>query len=135
MLSLSFLSLAACQKQTASAWIGDDTAGATAIIDLSGGWSVDFAEDCFTLYDCEITENADYAAMGVIVEKAAYNDYLKAAQNSDTYKKTNDYVYFENEDGAIYLRIINNEAHFVLIVPNKGIAKQIYKRTAFAKVD
>lgn len=135
LLIALMLLVTGCGKQTASAYISDGTAGTTAIIRLNGGWSVDFAGDCFSLYDGEITENADCKAIGIVIDESIFKDYMKEAQESDTYKTVDDAVYYENEDGAVFLRIVNGEACFMLTVRDPGDAEEVYERVSFAIVD
>lgn len=133
VLLCSLILLSGCGRQTASARICNDTSGATAIIDLRGGWSVDFAGDCFVLQDGDISEDRECTAIGTILDKEIYDDYIREAKASDTYRKKDNAVYFENEDGEIYLCEVNDDTYFMLVAHEKG--DEVFKRISFAKVD
>ena len=80
-------------KQTANAWISEDDVRTSATVDLTGGWSVEFATGAIYIYDKEITPNTDAVAMCITLSEEVYNDHLKEAKESDTYKETDDYIY------------------------------------------
>ena len=67
-------------KQTANAWISEDDVRTSATVDLTGGWSVEFATGAIYIYDKEITPNTDAVAMCITLSEEVYNDHLKEAK-------------------------------------------------------
>lgn len=114
-------------KQTANAWISEDGVRTSATVDLTGGWSVEFATGAIYIYDKEITPNTDAVAMCITLSEEVYNDHLKEAKESDTYKETDDYIYHKGYDAGEYLYKIGN-AYFQISIYDESQAKDILKR-------
>lgn len=114
-------------KQTAEAWLQQGYERTAARVDLSGGWSVEFASGAVYLYDKEIGPGVESVAMCVAQEEEVYNDYVKAAKASDTFKETDDYIYYEEENECAYLYKLG-DACFLITVKDKANADNIVKR-------
>ena len=116
-------------KQTAEAWLSEGDIRTAARVDLSGGWSVEFASGAVYLYDKEITPNTETAAMCITLEEEVYNEYLEKAKASDTYKETDDYIYYEDTEmnECIYLYKLG-KAYFLISVKDKENADNIISR-------
>ena len=123
-----------CGVQTVSAHIGTESEGATVIINVTDGWSVDFASDCFSVYDEEITETSAGIAICTAVEKEIFDDYVKEAEASDTYEKLNNAIYYESTDGATYL-LEGNGAHFILVEKDKKKGDEILEKMRIVEAD
>lgn len=114
-------------KQTATAWISEDDVRTSATVDLTGGWSVEFATGAIYIYDKEITPNTDAVAMCITLSEEVYNDHLKEAKKSDTYKETDDYIYHKGYDTGEYLYKIG-DAYFLISIYDESQAEDILKR-------
>ena len=114
-------------KQTANAWISEDDVRTSATVDLTGGWSVEFATGAIYIYDKEITPNTDAVAMCITLSEEVYNDHLKEAKESDTYKETDDYIYHKGYDAGEYLYKIG-DAYFLISIYDESQAEDILKR-------
>ena len=114
-------------KQTAEAYLQEGNIITTATVDLTGGWSVEFALGAIYLYDQEITPESKTKAMCMTLEEEVYNDYLKSAEASDTFKETNDYIYYEEENECKFLYKLGN-AYFLISTEDKDNAENIISR-------
>ena len=111
-------------KQSASAWLtaGDDEGRFLAKVDLTGGYSVEFASGAVYLYDQEIVDGeTESVAMAVSLSEEVYNEYMDEANQSDTYREVDGaYVaYVNGSDEDSYLVQVG-ENGFVLITMDHG---------------
>ena len=134
LAAVLLLSLAACGtanggKQTASAYLDQEAATAIEVtVDLSGGWSVEFVRGAAYLYDSEITETNDGAAMLVTLDKEVYEEDLAAAMADENHREADGgvyYTYYEDEMG--YLTSLNDSA-YVLITADKADIEAVVAR-------
>ena len=114
-------------KQSATAWIQEGDVRTSATVDLTGGWSVEFAPGAVYLYDKEITPDTEAVAMCITLSEEVYNDHLKEAKESKAYKETDDYIYYEGYDSYEYLYNLNN-TYFLISVYDKLQSNDIIKR-------
>ena len=130
------LFLAACGtgnsgKQTASAYL--DQSGDAALevtVDLSGGWSVEFARGAAYLYDGEITEGREGAAMLITLDREVYEEDLAKAMADKDHKEADGGVYYTDEGGrGAFLAALDDSA-FVLITANKKDIEAVAARFA-----
>lgn len=138
LAALIALSLAACGtansgKQTASAYLDQESDAAIEVtVDLSGGWSVEFARGAAYLYDSEITEGKESVAMLITLDKEVYEDHLANAIADENHKEANGgvyYTYYENEGG--YLVSLNDSAYALITADQKNL-EAIVARFALA---
>ena len=95
MLSFSMLAYASEDEyptydQTASAILDQGGAEVQVIVDITNGWSVEFARGAVYLY----TEGVDpfdttteAVAMGLTLDEEVFKEYMEEAQASDSYKE------------------------------------------------
>ena len=123
-------------KQSASAWLtaGDDEGRFLAKVDLTGGYSVEFASGAVYLYDQEIVDGeTESVAMAVSLSEEVYNEYMDEANQSDTYREVDGaYVaYVNGSDEDSYLVQVG-ENGFVLITMDQGDdSDDLFARFAF----
>ena len=123
-------------KQSASAWLtaGDDEGRFLAKVDLTGGYSVEFASGAVYLYDQEIVDGeTESVAMAVSLSEEVYNEYMDEANQSDTYREVDGaYVaYVNGSDEDSYLVQVG-ENGFVLITMDHGDdSDDLFARFAF----
>ena len=104
------------ERQTASAYLDQSEDIVVAVTaDLSGGWSVEFARGAVYLYDGEITEGKDCAAMLITLDAEVYGEYLEEAMADEDHEEADGGVYFPFfEDEDAYLTSLEDSA-FILI--------------------
>ena len=141
--ALMVLSLASCGsgnagkadsgKQTASAYlIGSEDATVEVTVDLSGGWSVEFARGAAYLYDSEITEGKESVAMLITLDQEVYDEDMAAAEADKDHKEADGGVYYTYyEDEGAYLTSLNDSA-YILITADKADIESIVARFALA---
>lgn len=123
-------------KQSASAWLTaeDDEGRFLAKVDLTGGYSVEFASGAVYLYDQEIVDGeTESVAMAVSLSEEVYNEYMDEANQSDTYREVDGaYVaYVNGSDEDSYLVQVG-ENGFVLITMDHGDdSDDLFARFAF----
>ena len=123
-------------KQSASAWLTaeDDEGRFLAKVDLTGGYSVEFASGAVYLYDQEIVDGeTESVAMAVSLSEEVYNEYMDEANQSDTYREVDGaYVaYINGSDEDSYLVQVG-ENGFVLITMDHGDdSDDLFARFAF----
>ena len=123
-------------KQSASAWLTaeDDEGRFLAKVDLTGGYSVEFASGAVYLYDQEIVDGeTESVAMAVSLSEEVYNEYMDEAGQSDTYREVDGaYVaYVNGSDEDSYLVQVG-ENGFVLITMDQGDdSDDLFARFAF----
>lgn len=104
-------------KQTASTVLDPDTEGVMVTVDLTGGWSVEFAGGALFLYDGEVTEDRRADAIGVTLEKNVYEEYLAEAADSDSRREIENGVCYTTEESTYYVIAVGSSAYFLLDVP------------------
>ena len=133
------LSLAACGaktesagKQTASAYLDQsEDAVIEVTVDLSGGYSVEFARGAAYLYDSEITEGNEGVAMLITLDKDVYDEYLEMAMQDANHKEADGGVYFNYyEDERAYLASLNDSAY--VLITTKADIESIAARFSLA---
>ena len=123
-------------KQSASAWLTaeDDEGRFLAKVDLTGGYSVEFASGAVYLYDQEIVDGeTESVAMAISLSEEVYNEYMDEAGQSDTYREVDGaYVaYVNGSDEDSYLVQVG-ENGFVLITMDHGDdSDDLFARFAF----
>ena len=123
-------------KQSASAWLTaeDDEGRFLAKVDLTGGYSVEFASGAVYLYDQEIVDGeTESVAMAISLSEEVYNEYMDEANQSDTYREVDGaYVaYVNGSDEDSYLVQVG-ENGFVLITMDHGDGNDdLFARFAF----
>lgn len=145
LAAIMVLSLAACGsgnagskantgKQTASAYL-DQTEDAVVevTVDLSGGWSVEFARGAAYLYDGEITEGKESVVMLTTLDQEVYEDHLANAMADTNHKESDGGVYYTySEYESAYLTALEDSAFVLITTQNKADIEAIVARFALA---
>ena len=143
LAALMALSLAACGsgsansgKQTASAYLNQSEDVAVEVtVDLSGGWSVEFARGAAYLYDGGITEGKEGVAMLITLEKEVYEDHLANAMADGSHKEADGGVYFDHYGDGGYLTSLDDSAYILITATNKKDIEAIVARFALSPAD
>ena len=104
-------------RQLASAVLDIDTQPVIATVDLTGGWSVEFAAGAFFLYEGEFSEDTPAKAIGLTLEQDVYEEYLASAKASDTLRELDNGVAYDYDEGTYYVIPVGSSAYFLLDVP------------------
>ena len=62
-------------RQVATAWLDQADKEISVMVDLSGGWSVEFAHGAFYLYDGDYSEDSDATAIGLTLDQEVFEEY------------------------------------------------------------
>ena len=125
------------EKQTASAWqtVGDGDKQAVMTVDLTGGYSVEFATGAAYFYKGEPSDDNEVLAFGYVITEKEYNDEVSYFQNNDEYKDAlqdlGDGVYcYSEETGAQYFMPAEDGFYLKIAVQEAGMdeADSIYPR-------
>ena len=138
LAALIALSLAACGtgtggKQTASAYL--DQSGDAAVevtVDLSGGWSVEFTRGAAYLYDGEIREGKESAAMLITLDRDLYDERMAHAAEDGNRKEANGGVYYTRDGAKTYLASVSGAAFVQITAYGKTDSEAVVARFSHA---
>ena len=103
-------------RPTATAVLDEEAQAVIVTVDLTDGWSVEFAPGAFYLYDGEIREDESIKAIGLTLDKEVYEDYLAEAQKSESCREIENGVCYVEDDGTYYVLSVGTSAYFLLDV-------------------
>ena len=115
-------------RQTASTVLDRDGEAILATVDLTGGWSVEFAYGALYLYNGGIAEGKTADAIGLTLEKEVYDEYIAEAENSESRREIENGVCYTSEETTYYVVAVGSSAYFLLDVPNGADGDAIYAR-------
>ena len=101
-------------KQTASAYLDQDENTITATVDLTDGYSCDFARGAVYLNDDK--DNA--VATGITLGQDTYEDYLAAAKADANSKELDGGVMFQRDGEMIFVKTVGDSAYFGIFAEN-----------------
>ena len=110
-------------KQTASAYLDQEDNTITATVDLTDGYSCDFARGAVYLYDKENKEGVDAVAIGITLDEEVYNDYLKASKNDEKAKEINGGVMYQADGEMIFITKVSDNAYFGIFAQDTTASK------------
>ena len=117
-VGLAFACIAGCAKkndqtrQTATAYLNQAGNAITATVDLSNGYSCDFARGAIYLYDQENKEGVPSVAMGIAINEDVYNDHIKASKEAKDSTEIKDGVMYSADGRMIYIRKVGDAGFF-----------------------
>ena len=104
-------------EQTASAWLDQGENEVKVTVDLTGGWSAEFAHAAVYLYDGEVDENTDATALGLTLDEKVFKEYAADAPDRDNYREFARSFSFTEEDGwTDYFYSVGPNAYFMISV-------------------
>ncbi len=109
-------------RQTATAWLMEDDYMVNVGVDLTGGWSVDFATGAVYLYDQPDTKDAPPVSMAVSLEKDVYEDYLAEYDQAENKRELDGALAYTSDGEEIYLVSVNDLACLMISVTMEGEA-------------
>ena len=126
------ISMTACgkkpTKQVASAYLDQDGTTVTVTVDLTGGWSVEFARGAFYLYDDKHTIEEEAVAIGITLDEEVFYDHMKEALEDANRKEMPDGIVYSTENDTNYLVNIEDSAYFMLVQQGDVSVEDLWKR-------
>ena len=104
-------------KQTASAVLDRDENPVRVIVDLSDGWSAEFASGAVYLYDEPNDGEIAAAAMGITLTEDVYEEYIEDAEEKEDFRTDDGITFYTEEDGTqdYFLAVGEDEYAFFMI--------------------
>ncbi|MBR2570893.1 MAG: hypothetical protein IKE30_02000, partial [Clostridia bacterium] len=116
-------------RQVATAWLDQAYNEISVMVDLSGGWSVEFAHGALYLYDGDYSEDKDATAIGLTLEQEVFEEYCAEAASSESYREIEGAKYYMREDGTgAYLTTVGDDAYFLLFVNDVAEGDAVFER-------
>ena len=116
-------------RQVATAWLDQDGAEIKAKVDLTGGWSVEFAHGAFYLYDGDYAEDKAPVAIGITLEQEVFEGFCAEATASESCREIEGGLCYEQEDAAdAYLTHVGDDAYFMLCVYGSDESDAVFAR-------
>jgi D-alanyl-D-alanine carboxypeptidase len=104
-------------EQTASAYLDQDGNEVRVTVDLTDGWSADFARGAVYLYDGKADENAEAVAIGITLDEEVFNEYVATAPEQDNYREfARSFAYTEEDGTNDYFFSLGPDAYFMIAV-------------------
>lgn len=108
-------------RQVATAWLDQEGNEISVLVDLTGGWSVEFARGALYLYEGDYSEDKEAVAIGITLDQEVFEEYCAEAASAETYREIEGAEYYVQEDGTgAYLTRVGDDAYFLLCV-NEGV--------------
>ena len=105
-------------KQTASAYLSQEGNTVTATVDLTDGYSCDFARGAVYLYDQENKEGVDAVAIGITLGQEVYEDYLAEAKADANSKEIAGGIMYQADGQMNWIRTAGDSAYFGVFAEN-----------------
>ena len=112
-------------KQTATAHLDQEGTTVDVCVDLSDGWSCEFARGAVYLYEGE----NEAVAIGETLATDVYEDYIKGAKDQENFKEIENGVAYTDGNGqSIYCFSVEDKAYFLINVTKGADAEAIFNR-------
>ena len=110
-------------KQTATAYLNQEGNTITATVDLSDGYSCEFARGAIYLYDQEIKDGVESVVIATTLDEEVFNDYLATAESAADRKDINGGVMYSADGEMIWLCKVGDSAYFGIFAENATAAQ------------
>ncbi len=101
-------------KQTASARLNHEGVVVDTTVDVSDGYSCDFAKGAVYLYDDASKDDSNLVAIAMTLDKDVYDEYAVTAFSDSNRQKVNDGVVFNDEGQTGYICPVGDSAYFAI---------------------
>ena len=101
-------------KQTASAYLDQEDNTITATVDLTDGYSCDFARGAVYLQD----EKGNEVAMGLTLGQDVYEEYAAAAKANANSKEIACGVMYQGDGEIVFVKTVGDSAYFGVFAQN-----------------
>ena len=124
----------AAGSQTAQAYLDQDTDTPSVVtVDLSGGWSVEYARGAVYLYDGPAGVDVPSVAMLNSLDKNVYEEYIEQANADENKTEADGGIYFTlYEDEGAYITSVDDAAYFLITSTDADAIKDIVARFTLA---
>lgn len=116
-------------KQTATAYLDQEGNTVTATVDLSDGYSCEFARGAIYLYDRENKDGVEAVVIAMTLDEEVFNGDLAAAESAADRKDVNGGVMYSADGEMIWLCKVGDSAYFKICAEN-ATATQMEKYIA-----
>ena len=117
------------ERQMAMAHLKQSGKSVDVAIDLTGGWSVEFARDAFYLQDGGYSEDKEAIARGIALDQKVFEEYCAEAAASETFQEVGDALFYTDElDENVYLLRVGDDANLALWVQPGYDSDEVFAR-------
>ena len=102
-------------RQTATAYLDQNENSVTATIDLSNGYSCDFARGAVYIYDQENKEGVESVAMVLTLDKDVYEDYVKDSKGDAEARQINGGTLFKTDGSVVFIATAGDKAQYAIV--------------------
>jgi D-alanyl-D-alanine carboxypeptidase len=124
-------------KQTASAQLDQDGNEVLVTVDLSDGWSADFAPSAVYLYDGPVAEDKEAVAVGLTIDQEVYDGQLAIAKDQKDYRSDDGITAYTEPAGSRNYYFSPGEGSYFMIAVNENAkdANAIMSRIAVQPIE
>jgi len=116
-------------EQTASAWLDQGGNEVLVTVDLTGGWSAEFAHGAVYLYDGKVDENTPATAIAVTLDQEVFEEYVASAPSQENYREfARSFSYTEEDGSTDYFFSVGPDAYFMISVSPEEDADTVSSR-------
>jgi hypothetical protein len=101
-------------KQTASAYLNQEDNTITATVDLTDGYSCDFARGAVYLED----DKGNSVAMGLTLGQDVYEEHVEAAKADANSKEIAGGVMYQGDGEMVFVKTVGDSAYFGIFAQN-----------------
>ena len=121
-------------EQTASAYLDQDGHEVKVVIDITGGFSAEFAHDAAYLYDGTVSEDTEPVAIGLTLDEDVFDEYIETASASTSYREfAHSFAYTEDDGTNNYFFQSGPDAYFMVSVAKGADGDSVSSR--FSVID
>ena len=121
-------------EQTASAYLDQDGHEVKVVIDITGGFSAEFAHDAAYLYDGTVSEDTEPVAIGLTLDEDVFDEYIETASASTSYREfAHSFAYTEDDGTNNYFFQSGPDAYFMVSVAKEADGDAVSSR--FSVID
>jgi D-alanyl-D-alanine carboxypeptidase len=124
-------------KQTASAQLDQGGNEVLVTVDLSDGWSADFAPGAVYLYDGPVAEDKEAVAVGLTIDQEVYDGQLSIAKDQKDYRTEDGITAYTEPAGSrnYYFSPAENSYFMIAVNENAKDANAIMSRIAVQPIE
>ena len=104
-------------RQTASARLDQGGNEVVVTVDLSDGWSAEFAPNAVYLYDGPVSDGTEAVAVGLTIDEEVYNGQIAIGEEQKNFRSENGVIAYDQPEGSHdYYFEAGNDAFFMVTV-------------------
>ena len=108
-------------RQTASAILDQGGNEVVVTVDLSDGWSAEFAPRAVYLYDGPVSEGTEPAAVGLTIDEEVYNGQIAIGEDQKNFRSENGITAYDQPEGSHDYYFEAGENTFFMVTVNKDM--------------